>query len=167
MPLDSSVTCTWTDDATVPLTVVKLAIVRSDPVNGATNPKAIPGAIVEYQIVVTNPSANAADDGSVVVNDPLPEYIDLSVADIASLGSGPVQFVDGSPSSGLSYTFTSLGGTTDDVEFSDDDGATWTYEPVPDVDGIDANVTDIRINPKGAFAGNNAQFTLKFRVRIK
>jgi uncharacterized repeat protein (TIGR01451 family) len=167
MPLDSSVTCTWTDDATVPLTVVKLAIVRSDPVNGATNPKAIPGAIVEYQIVVTNPSANAADDGSVVVNDPLPEYIDLSVADIASLGSGPVQFVDGSPSSGLSYTFTSLGGTTDDVEFSDDDGATWTYEPVPDMDGIDANVTDIRINPKGAFAGNNAQFTLKFRVRIK
>lgn len=167
MPLDSSVTCTWTDEATVPLTVVKLAIVRSDPVNGATNPKAIPGAIVEYQIIVTNPSANAVDSDSVVVNDPLPDHIDMRVEDIASAGSGPVQFVDGSPSSGLGYTFTSLGSATDDVDFSNDDGATWTYQPVPDADGVDTNVTDIRINPKGAFAGNNAQFTLKFRVRVK
>lgn len=167
MPLDSSVTCTWSDEATVPLTVVKLAVVRSDPVNGTINPKAIPGAIVEYQIIVTNPSANAVDSDSVMVNDPLPDHIDMRVDDIASLGSGPVQFVDGSPSSGLGYTFTSLGSATDDVDFSSDDGATWTYQPVPDADGVDTNVTDIRINPKGAFAGNNAQFTLKFRVRIR
>ena len=89
------------------------------------------------------------------------------MADIASLGSGPVQFVDGSPSSGLTYTFTSLGSVSDDVDFSNDDGATWTYQPVPDADGVDSSVTDIRINPKGAFAGDNAQFTLKFRVRVK
>jgi uncharacterized repeat protein (TIGR01451 family) len=167
MPLDSSVTCTWTDTATVPLTIVKLAVVRSDPINGSTNPKAIPGAIVEYQVIVTNPSANAVDTDSVVVTDPMPARIDLSVADIASLGSGPIQFVDGSPSSGLAYTFTSLGSASDDVEFSNDNGATWTYQPVPDVDGIDASVTHIRINPKGAFGGNNAQFTLKFRVRVE
>jgi uncharacterized repeat protein (TIGR01451 family) len=167
MPLDSSVTCTWTDEGTVPLTIVKLAVVRSDPVNDVDNPKAIPGAIVEYQIVVTNPSANAVDADSIFVRDPLPDHIDLRVSDFALAGSGPIQFVDGSPSSALSYTFTSLGSAGDDVEFSDDDGATWTYTPVPDVDGVDPNVTDIRINPKGAFAGNNAQFTLKFRVRIE
>jgi uncharacterized repeat protein (TIGR01451 family) len=167
MPLDSSVTCTWTDDATVPLTVVKLAVVRTDPVNGSTNPKAIPGAFVEYQVIVTNPAASAIDTDSVVVTDPMPAYVDLSVADIASLGSGPVQFVDGSPSSALSYTFSSLSSSSDDVDFSDDNGASWTYQPVPDGDGVDANVTDIRINPKGAFAGGNAQFTIKFRVRIQ
>lgn len=167
MPLDSSVTCTWTDDATVPLTIVKLAVVRSDPVNDVASPKAIPGAIVEYQVIVTNPSANPVDADSVFVRDPMPAHIDLRVADIASLGSGPIQFSDGSPSSGLSYTFIGLSNDVDDVEFSNNNGSTWTYHPVPDANGVDSNVTDIRINPKGTFNGNNAQFTVKFRVRIE
>lgn len=167
MPLDSSVTCTWTDEATVPLTVVKLSVVRSDPVNGLVNPKRIPGAIIEYQLIITNPAANAIDSDSVFVRDPLPAEVALQVADIASAGSGPVQFVDGSPASGLAYAFISLGSAADDVAFSDDGGVTWTYQPVPDGAGVDANVTDIRINPKGAFNGSNGQFTLKFRVRIR
>jgi uncharacterized repeat protein (TIGR01451 family) len=165
MPLDSSVTCIWTDDVTTPLTVVKLAIVRSDPINGATNPKAIPGATVEYQVIVTNPGANAVDAGSIVITDPLPDHVDLSVDDIAGPGTGPIQFVDGSPSSGMTYTFTALGNGSDDLDFSDING--WGYVPTPDGDGIDANVTGIRVNPKGAFNGNNAQFTLKFRVKVQ
>jgi uncharacterized repeat protein (TIGR01451 family) len=167
MPLDSSVTCTWADEATVPLTVVKLSVVRSDPINGTTNPKAIPGAIVEYQVIITNPSANVADSGSVVVTDSMPDHIDLRVDDIASAGSGPIAFVDGSPSSGLTYMFSSLGSASDDVDFSNDNGATWTYQPVPDADGLDANVTDIRINPKGVFNGNNAQFSVRFRMQVE
>src|SRR5690606_32367022 len=51
MPNDSAVACVWTNTRTTPLTVVKLSTVLSDPVNGATNPKAIPGALVEYQII--------------------------------------------------------------------------------------------------------------------
>src|SRR5690606_13323217 len=47
MPVAASVICTWHNSKTVPLTVVKLSTVVSDPVNGTTNPKAIPGAVVE------------------------------------------------------------------------------------------------------------------------
>lgn len=167
MPLDSSITCTWTDSATVALTVVKVSSVKSDPINGTSTPKAIPGAIVEYQLILTNPAATPIDSGSVVVSDPLPDYIVLRVADIAGANSGPVLFTDGAPSSGLSYSFSALSSGTDDVAFSSDGGATWTYTPVPDAEGFDAGVNAIRINPQGAFAGNNAQFTLRFRVRIQ
>ena len=166
MPADS-VNCTWTNSKTVPLTVVKLATVYSDPVNGTTNPKSIPGAIVEYRIIVTNPATTAADTNSVVVRDSVPAHVDLRVADIGASGSGPVSFINGSPSSALTYTFASLSSNTDDVEFSSDNGATWTYAPTPNADGVDPAVTDIRINPKGGFAANNAQFTVKLRVRIE
>jgi hypothetical protein len=167
MPIDSSVTCTWTNSKTVPLTVVKLSTVRSDPINGLTHPKAIPGALVEYTLVFTNPGAAPVDSGSLFIRDPLPAQVEIRVADIGSPGSGPVSFIDGSPSSGLSYTFTALDSTTDDLEFSSDHGATWTYAPTPNADGTDPAVTGVRINPKGAFNPGNAQFTLKFRVKVK
>jgi uncharacterized repeat protein (TIGR01451 family) len=46
--------------ASATLAVVKSVAVISDPVNGATNPKAIPGAIMEYTITVTNSSTTTA-----------------------------------------------------------------------------------------------------------
>lgn len=162
-----SVTCTFTNGVTVPLTVVKLSTVVSDPVNGVTNPKAIPGAIVEYQVILTNPAANPIDTGTVVLTDPIPAQVELRVADIGGSGSGPVSFTEGSPASGLTYSFVSLSNAADDVAFSSDNGATWTYTPTPGGDGTDSAVTHIRINPKGVFNANNAQFTLRFRVRIK
>ena len=62
------------DDYTVSaptLTVTKQSRVVSDPINGATNPKLIPGAVVEYCIVVTNAAGGAAAN-SVAISDPLP-----------------------------------------------------------------------------------------------
>lgn len=162
-----SVTCTWTNSKSVPLTLVKIATVISDPVSGTSNPKAIPGAIVEYTIIVTNPATVATDTDTVIVTDALPQQVELSVADLLGAGSGPVSFTDGSPSSGMSYSFVSLGDGGDDIAFSNDGGATWTYVPVPGLDGEDPLVTHLRVNPKGAFNANNAQFTLKFRVRVK
>jgi uncharacterized repeat protein (TIGR01451 family) len=151
----------------VALTVVKLSTTVSDPVNGVSNPKAIPGAIVEYQIIVTNPAANTIDNNSIFIADQVPAYMDLRVADIGASGSGPVQYVNGSPASGMTYTFTALGNTADDIAFSNDGGATWTYVPTIDANGTDAAVTNVRINPKGAFNANNAQFTLKLRMRVE
>jgi uncharacterized repeat protein (TIGR01451 family) len=62
------------DDYTVSaptLTVSKQSRVVSDPINGSTNPKLIPGAIVEYCIVVANAAGGAAAT-SVAISDPLP-----------------------------------------------------------------------------------------------
>jgi uncharacterized repeat protein (TIGR01451 family) len=163
----ASVTCTFTNSKTVPLTVVKLSTTVSDPVNGTTNPKAIPGAIVEYQIIVTNPAANPVDSNTIFIADQVPAHMDLRVADIGAPGSGPVQYVNGSPASGMTYTFTALGNTGDDIAFSNDGGATWTYTPAIGGNGTDPAVTNVRINPKGAFNASNAQFTIKLRMRIE
>jgi uncharacterized repeat protein (TIGR01451 family) len=56
--------------ASATLSVLKTSSVVNDPFNGATNPKAIPGATVQYAITVTNTGAAAAT--GVAVNDPLP-----------------------------------------------------------------------------------------------
>ena len=53
------------------VTVAKTSRVVSDPVNGTTNPKAIPGATVEYCITVSN-ATGAATATNVDVTDDLP-----------------------------------------------------------------------------------------------
>ena len=61
------------DDYTVTapvLTVTKQNRIVSDPINGATNPKNIPGATVEYCIIVANSGTSAAT--SVAITDTLP-----------------------------------------------------------------------------------------------
>ena len=55
---------------TATITVTKTITVISDPFNGTTNPRAIPGAIVEYCIIVTNTGSAAA--ANVVTVDPIP-----------------------------------------------------------------------------------------------
>ncbi len=52
------------------LTVQKTSTVISDPFNATTNPKAIPGATVEYGVTVTNTGAAAAT--GLVFADPIP-----------------------------------------------------------------------------------------------
>ena len=42
------------------LTITKSAAVISDPINGATDPRAIPGAIIEYTITIDNSGGTAA-----------------------------------------------------------------------------------------------------------
>ena len=58
-----------------------------------------------------------------------------------------------SPSSALTWTFTALNSITDDVDFSNDDGVTWTYVPVPDANGYDAAVTHDASAAEGHHAG--------------
>jgi uncharacterized repeat protein (TIGR01451 family) len=53
------------------LTAVKTSTIISDPVNGSTNPKMIPGATVEYCIAVSN-GAGSATATNVALSDPLP-----------------------------------------------------------------------------------------------
>jgi hypothetical protein len=97
----------------------------------------------------------------------------MSVSDFdGTSGVGPVVQQNDSSPSGLSYNFTSLNSTSDDIEFSDNNGSNFSYSPVPDSEGIDKNITHFRINPKGIFqaptAGESAtQFTIKFRVQLQ
>ena len=105
------------------------------------------------------------------MTDSIPPGAVLIVTDIDAPGAGPIQFRHGSPSSGLTYEFLGLGSSVDDLMFSDDDGATFTYPPQPGSAGTDPNVTHLRVHPKGAFAARNGaglpSFQLEYRLRIR
>lgn len=83
------------------LTVTKTSRVLQDPVNGATNPKAIPGAEVEYCVAVANASGSAAAT-NVVVTDVVPS--DLTIV------AGSV-LVDGALDGSNNCTGGSAGGS--------------------------------------------------------
>ncbi|HTO06407.1 MAG TPA: choice-of-anchor X domain-containing protein [Myxococcota bacterium] len=156
---------------TVNLVILKSVATISDPIDGTTRPKSIPGAIKEYTITVTNQGAGASDANTIKLADAIPSQAELVVTDIGGAGSGPVLFTQGSPTSGLTYTFTALNNGADSLEFSNNGGTTWTYSPTANGNGTDPAVTNIRISPTGAFAGKSGvtapSFTIQFRIRIK
>ena len=88
----------------------------------------------------------------------MPGYIYTTAFIHGVAGSGPVKFTQGTPTSGLSYTLTSLASATDDVSFSNNSE-------------FDAIVTNISINPKSAFAcsttGSTPTAQFEFDVGIK
>ena len=156
------------------LVLFKSAQSFSDPVNGSTNPKAIPGAVMLYTVTATNQGPGVTDTDSLVISDPIPANTALFVGDIDGPGpaSGPVLFTDGTApdDSGLTYTFIAIDDPSDDVAFSNNGGSTYVYEPLPDADGFDANVTHLRVTPKGIFkgasGGDTPRFEIRFRVRV-
>lgn len=149
--------------------IIKSAQIVSDPYNGGVNPQAIPGATMLYDITVTNQGNGTAD--AVTVGDAVPANTGLRVADIGAPGSGPVAFIDGATASGLSYSFLGLGSGVDNLEFSNDNGATWNYTPVADGNGLDTAVTNIRTPLTGTFSAaagpNQPYFVLRFQVVVK
>jgi parallel beta-helix repeat protein len=150
------------------LQVTKLVQTVSDPVNGTSFPKSIPGGVKLYSLTVRNQGSGAVDNNSVSIVDEVPANTRMFVGNLGAPGSGPVAFVNGAPSSALTWTFTALNSVTDDLDFSNDGGATWVYVPVPDANGYDAAVTDIRMRPKGLMPGGvgGPNFELQFHVMV-
>lgn len=146
------------------LRVQKLSEVLSDPLNGSTNPKRIPGAVVRYAITVRNSGAGPVDGNTLVITDPVPPDAELFVG----TGSGdPVEFIEGAPGSGLTFSYPIH------VAYSNQPGggAPYTYTPVPDAAGFDANITGLRVAPAGVMlpsgSGGDPLFTMRFRVRLR
>jgi uncharacterized repeat protein (TIGR01451 family) len=71
------------------LSVVKSAVVISDPFNGTTNPKAIPEAVVEYTIDVTNSSPTTAAT-AVTVTDTIPANTTFVSGSLTLNGGAPL-----------------------------------------------------------------------------
>lgn len=153
------------------ITLQKTSLTISDPVNGTTNPKSIPGALAEYSIKATNSGLVATDNNSIIISDAIPTNTSLYVNDISGAGTGPIRFIDGPPSSGLSYNFVNLTSTTDGLSFSNNGGSSYVYVPSPDTDGVDTNVTNIRISTLGQFLASGGSgdpsFQVLFRVKVQ
>ena len=149
------------------LVFLKTVAVLNDPVNGTTNPKNIPGAEVLYTLQVTNTGAGLVDLNTTVVNDPIHLNTDLFVGDLSGANTGPIQFVQGTPTSGLTWTYTAIDSTTDDIGFYTDSACTTLVVPAAP---YDTTVRCIRLNPKGVMAGvtaGNPSFEMRFKVRVK
>lgn len=143
------------------LTVTKTSTTFSDSLSLA-NPKSIPGSIAEYTISASSPASYTVTSNSLLITDVTPANMALLVNNIGGAGSGPAAFTAGA--TGLTYTFTSLASATDDIEFSNNGGASWTYVPVADANGTDSTVTTVRLRPKGTMAASS---TFSFRLRYR
>jgi hypothetical protein len=137
------------------ITVTKMSVVISDPAS-SSNPKRIPGAIIEYMISPSNSGSASPDANSTYITDVIDN---VNVMFDATTG---VSFTDGTTSSALSL------GT---VTYSDDAGPyVYDYTPVPDGGGYDSNITSVKITTTGTFANGGApspSFTLKYRVKVQ
>jgi len=119
-----------------------------------------------HEFSLGDKGAEASQIANVVVGNAIPANSSMIVTDIGSVGSGPLSFTQGSPSSTLSNSFTSLASTTDGLEFSNNNGTTWTYTLTVGAGGVDAAVTNVRATLTGNHAANG-KFALKFRVKVK
>ena len=140
------------------LAIAKSSTLVSDPVNGTTNPKAIPGAVVRYSFTVQNSGPTATDSNSVFIVDSLPAQISVGTA------ASPV-FTQGSPTSALSFSAAS------DIRYSNSatapaSFAACTYSPVA---AYDPAVRYVCLRPQGSMAGSTGtptSFTLSIEGRI-
>ena len=113
------------------LTITKASAVISDPFNGTTNPLAVPGAIVEYTITVTN--TGTAQATSVSISD------DLSVEIVA----GRVAFTPDQYGGTFDIRLVINGGApTDLTEQADADQGVFAANVVT-VNSITLNATDV------------------------
>ena len=99
-----------------------------------------------------------------MIADVVPANAELVVAG----GPGdPVQFFDGTVPSGLTFNYATH------VTFSNQPGGAppYNYVPVPNGNGVDPNVTALRIAPSGAMpgaaSGNEPSFSVEFRIRVR
>ncbi|MFZ1742802.1 MAG: hypothetical protein WAT93_08100, partial [Pontixanthobacter sp.] len=63
-------------------------------------------------------------------------------------------------------TYTSLASLTDSLEFTNNNGTSWTYVPTPDVDGCDAAIKGFRLKPTGSLAASR-NFSARARFKLK
>lgn len=141
------------------LTLVKTSSVLSDPVNGSTNPKMIPGSIVQYSILVSNTGPTAVDSNTVLLIDALPSQMLVGTAATPT-------FTQGSPTSGLTFN------ATNDIKYSNASTAPTTFAgcTYTPASAYDAAVKFVCVNPKGTMAGSTGtppSFTISFRAQMQ
>ena len=145
-------------DVDVPdLLIMKTVSVTSDPAEGTTRAKAIPGAVMLYTVLVQNTGRGPVDSGSLVITDPVPTH---TVFDLT--GATPFSFTDGSPVSGLSAPV---------MAFSNNGGTSYVYAPSCTRPCTDAAITNFKITFTGSMNGKSGatapSFTITYTVVLQ
>lgn len=135
--------------ATATISVTKSSVVISDPFNGTTNPKAIPGAEILYCIEIANAGGTAAQNVS--IKDPVPAnttYVDESIevftADItcaaALVGTGSAITDDDTDTENAGYTGNSGDTALLPVAEATDTVVNTTVASLPATTGVTATI---------------------------
>jgi uncharacterized repeat protein (TIGR01451 family) len=95
--------------ATAALTVTKTSRVFSDPFNNTTNPKMIPGAVVEYCIAIENTGSAAATN--VDIDDSVPAQLTFNTGSILLNGTVTGSTCNADGAAGGTYTAPLVEGT--------------------------------------------------------
>jgi hypothetical protein len=146
----------------MPATITMTTTTTADDVNGTSNPKAIPGGRQRVTMTVTNPDNTPLASNTMELKFPTPTN-----ATVALDGDGTsgvfAAFTEGTPASGLAFSYVSATSTADDVEFSTNGGVSWTAAPTA---ATESQVTHVRLKPRGAMAaGSNFKITLSYKVK--
>jgi hypothetical protein len=148
--------------------------IQDNPNTTSINDKAIPGAVLRYNIVVSNEGNISTNGNSMALVQTLSNDAKLFVNNLpGGSTNGPIVFNDGTANaiSGLSYNFISLDSQTDDLSFSNNNGSDFNYIPTADNEGYDSNVTHVQLIFPGSMKPKYDQgtpgFTLKYQVKVK
>jgi uncharacterized repeat protein (TIGR01451 family) len=152
------------------IVVVKTVQTYSDPINTAPPYRSIPGAVMEYAVIVTNSGAGPADNNSTVLTDAVPANMTLFVG---TASGDPVTFsCSAVPGCGLTFNYAA------NVRYTNvfplpallappNACGNFTYVPSG---SFDANVRGVCVNPAGILNGSTGpphpQFTIRYRMRI-
>jgi len=159
--MNTDVTATLTVGGVAP-TISTVAATTWDDQNGTSNPKAIPGAKRRMTVTVGNPDIAVQDNNVVAVVVATPPNTTVSL-DGDGTSSAFAAFTEGSPASGLAFSYVSGASTSDDVEFSSDNGSTWTFAPTA---ATQTSVTHVRLKTRGSMAAKS-NFTVKLAYKVK
>ncbi len=151
--LGDVISCTITNSrlaASARLTIVKSSAVLSDGISAA-NPKAIPGARIQYTITVSNTGSTAVDANTIIIADPFPPDFTLDASTPMTMTIGNSGLNAFNQATQVTYSSQAAG------------GAPYT---APLGTGYNSNITGFRFQPSGTMAAATATgpstFTLTF-----
>ena len=128
------------------ITVAKSSAVISDPINLGVNPKAIPGAVVEYTVTISNDAAASAAATNVQVTDSLNAEITALTVAFDANGYGAA--------AGMQVTSPNIAG-----------GVATALSNAADLDQGDFTANVVTVGGISLLAGESA--TVRFRVVIQ
>jgi hypothetical protein len=135
----------------------------SDPVDGVSNPKAVPGSKQRVTMVVTNPDIVPLEAGSLNISLPTPAGMVLALDGDGATSGDAIRLADGAPASGVTLRYGGGSDGSDDVDFSADGGTQWSYAPIALQDGV---ITHIRIRPQRAMtAGSTFSVSVPYAMK--
>jgi hypothetical protein len=142
-------------DVDVPsLLIAKSVTVATDPIEGTTRSKAIPGATVTYTIQVQNNGRGPVANNTLVISDPVPTNTGLSLP-----ASPPFTFTNGAVSSGLS-----ISANDGSIVYSNNGGTSYVYVPSCTRPCVDTAITNFRITLNGSMNGKTGGTAPSFSI---